>query len=448
MDLASELREHVGDKYVLGSPDEKAPYLTDRSGRLTGAAQVVVLPGDTGEVAAAVACCERHGVSVVPQGGNTGLAGGGVPESGSVVISLERLRDVAPVDPYTSTVIAGAGVTLAELDDHVGGAGLFFPIDHAARSAATVGGTIATNAGGALAWRFGMARSCVVAVEVVLAGGRVLTGLDRPLKNNSGLDLTGLMCGSEGTLGVVTRARLRLVPASPRRVTALLPLSALSEIAQVFAGLRDRCPSLLAVDFMSAEALDLVRSFADLPAAPFDAPIYLCVECGAVEDPTDQLGAALSDLGLMKNAVAQDGEGRRRLWAYRELLNDAVTASGGHKMDIALPLTGLGDFLTAVNDQVSEIAPSARTVWFGHAGDGNVHLNVLDGHEHRDAIEERVYKKVAAAGGSISAEHGIGRLKTRWLDLARSQEEIDAMRSIKQALDPHGMMNPGVMFTS
>jgi len=454
--LLTALADVVGRSHVLTDPELRASYETDWTGRFAGKAAAVVRPGSTAEVAAVMALLHEAGRPVVPQGGNTGLVGGGVPLHGEVVVSLRRLAAIEPVDVAAGQLTAGAGATLAAVDNAAAPAGLAFGVDLAARDSATVGGMVATNAGGLRMLRYGGMRAQTAGVEAVLADGRVLSHLGGLAKDNTGYDLAGLLAGSEGTLAVVTRLRLRLVPRLEHRTTGLLAFADADTAVEALVALRRRLPgSLEAVELFLADGVALVCDHLGI-APPFGRldPVYLLVEAAGTHDPTDELAEAVVDgVGdrALDGAVESEPSGRARLWRYREAHTEAINAAGVPvKLDVTLPAGELAGFLVAVCAAVDGAAPGARCVLFGHAGDGNVHVNVLgadggDGGGRAAAVEDAVLRLVARLGGSISAEHGVGSAKRPWLHLNRSPVEIDAFRAIKRALDPAGILNPHVL---
>lgn len=441
----------VGADHVLVDDDVRAPYETDWTGRFRGRARMVVRPADTGEVAGAVRACADAGVPVVAQGGNTGLVGGGVPAGGEVVLSLARLTELGPVDALAGSVVTGAGVTLAALQSHAAAADLAFPVDLAARDTATVGGLVATNAGGVQVLRYGSMRAHVLGVEAVLADGRVVSHLAGLAKDNTGYHLPSLLAGSEGTLAIVSRVCVRLVPALPARVTGLLAVATTGDALAVLSRLRSRLPSLEAAEVCYADGMALVTAHTGL-SLPLRAahPCYLLVECAAQRDPTDELAEILDGVPeVVDAAVATDPPGRRALWAYRERHTEAVAALGvAHKLDVSVPLGALAAFETAVRRRIGEVAPAARTVLWGHLGDGNLHVNVVGPDPEDPAVDDAVLGLVTQMGGSISAEHGIGRTKTGWLTAVRGETDLAVMRALKTALDPDGLLNPGVLFAA
>jgi FAD/FMN-containing dehydrogenase len=446
--LEQELRQIVGDAHVLVDPDLRAPYETDWTRRFTGTARCVVRPADPAEVAAVIRTCASGGVPVVVQGGNTGLVGGGVPEKGEVLLSLARLTGLEPVDAVEAQVTAGAGVTLERLQAHAHAAGFDFGVDLAARSAATVGGLIATNAGGIRVLKYGSMRAQLAGVEAVLADGTVLTHLTGLAKDNTGYDLTQLLAGSEGTLAVVTRARLRLVPLLTARAVALVGVGGTADAQALLAAARAGLPTLSAAELCYAGGLDLVCAQKGLQR-PFrdEFPAYVVLECAGQTDPTDELLEMLSGCAAVGDAtVASDTTGRLRLWEYREAHTEAVNAAGVPvKLDVCVPARELAALVDALPSTVESVAPGARTVLWGHLNEANLHVNVLGAEQRAEAVSDAVLRLVAAHRGSISSEHGVGRAKVEWLPLSRTAEEIATMRRIKSALDPAAMLNPGVL---
>jgi FAD/FMN-containing dehydrogenase len=445
--LVDDLAAAVGEPHVLADADRRAPYEVDWTRRYRGTARAVVRPADTAEVVAVLAACRAHGAAVVPQGGNTGMVGAGVPRGGEVVLSTARLTELAPVDRAAAQVRAGAGVTLADLQAHARAEGLDAGVDLGARDSATVGGLVATDAGGTHAMRHGTVRARVAGLQAVLADGSIV---DRPplLKDNAGYDLSALLVGSEGTLGIITAVRWRLVPWLTGRASAFVPLASLERAAELLADIRPRLASLTGVDFLLDDGLQLVLDHLGVPApVPERAPVYVLLECAAANDPTDELAAALAQAGIEDAVMAGGSAERERLWRFREAITEALSAEGRipHKLDVGVPLARLPAFADRVRDEVGRLAPSARVILFGHLGDGNVHVNVLGPEPDDHAVDEAVLRLAAACGGTISAEHGVGRAKAQWLALARSPGEIGAMAAIKRALDPDGLLNPGVV---
>ncbi len=448
MALLETLAAVVGSRHLLTDADLRASYEVDWTRRFSGTALAVIRPGSTGEVAAVLHACAAAGMAVVPQGGNTGMVGGGVPRGGEVVLSLRRLTELEAVDAAAGEVTVGAGVTLAALQAHVRRAGYGFGVDLGARDSATIGGMIATNAGGTNALRHGPMRAQLVGIEAVLADGSVIARLPGLPKDNTGYHLASLLAGSEGTLAVITRARLRLVPLPTHRVLALLGLPSTDAALAVAASLRRRVPALQAAELFYEDGLALVMRHAGLERPFRDAYFaYLLVEVADQEDPTDSLLAALAEIGAADAVVAADENGRHRLWQMRERHTEAVNAEGiPHKLDVAVPVARLGEFERRVRSAVSTVAPEARTILYGHICDGNLHVNVLGVAPDDEGVDEAVLRLVIELDGSIAAEHGIGVAKARWLEADRGAADVAAMRAIKCALDPEGILNPGVIF--
>jgi FAD/FMN-containing dehydrogenase len=445
--LEDDLRAVVGDGHVLVDADLKASYEVDWTRRFRGAARCVVRPSSTVEVAAVVQACARAGGAVTVQGGNSGLVGGAVPGGGEVLLSLSRLTDLEPVDPVAAQVTAGAGVRLEALQRHARAVGLDFGIDLAARSQATLGGLVATNAGGIRVIRYGSMRAQVVGVEAVLADGTVLSRLSPPAKDNTGYDLAQLLCGSEGTLAVITRLRLRLVPPTTHSAVALVGLGGVPEALDLLMAARG-LGSLAAAELFLADGMRLVRAYASLPAPLAEPyPAYVLLEAAGRSDPTDELAELLSTVDVVGDAtIAADAAGRARLWSYREAHTEAISTAGVPvKLDICVPLDEFAVFTAELPGTIASVAPHARPVLFGHLNEGNLHVNVLDAGELEEAVTDAVLSLVAKHRGSISSEHGVGRAKARYLSLSRSPEEIAAMRRVKAAFDPAGLLNPGVL---
>jgi FAD/FMN-containing dehydrogenase len=459
--LLHQLAAALGDGAVLTEPDDLASYVTDWTGAISGTTTAVVRPADTAGVAAAVRLCAESGVAVVPQGGNTGLAGGATPDAAyeNVVLSLSRMRRVRDVDAVADTITVDAGVVLADLQDAAHAANRLFPLSLGSEGSCTVGGIVSTNAGGTSVLRYGMMRDLVLGLEVVLPDGRVWDGL-RPLrKDNTGYDLKQLFIGAEGTLGVVTAAVLRLLPDVPRRATALLALPDVGCAVAMLPLLRTHTGGLLtAWELINREALGLVLTH--LPGArdPFGTPHawYGLVElAGGSEDVEGLLESALEaavERELVVDAVVAGSRTQRAaLWALREGISEAQRIGGASiKHDVTLPIAELAEFVAEIGDLLDEVLPGVRRVTYGHVGDGNLHYN-LSAPPSGDAalrasapdLTRRVYDAVAGRGGSISAEHGLGSLKREAAASYKSDVEIDLMRSVKQALDPRGLMNPG-----
>jgi FAD/FMN-containing dehydrogenase len=444
--LERELAEIVGPRQLLSDPELTGPFERDYTGRFGGPARCVARPGSRDEVAAVMGACARHGAAVVPQGGNSGLVGGGVPHQREVVLSLRRLDEIGEVDAAAGQVTAGAGATLAALQRAARAAGQDAGLDFGARDSATLGGVAACDAGGPRALRYGTARARVAGVEAVLADGSTVSRLTGLTKDNAGYDLTGLLVGSEGTLGIITRVRWRLVPALRFRVAVLVALGSAGAAAELLASLREHAPSLESCDFFLDEGLEIVLRHQRRPApVRRRAPFYVLAECAALGDPTEELAAALDRVGVDDAIVADDTAGRDALWRLREGHADAINVLGvPHKLDVGVPLHRLDEFLDAVPEAI-DAAGGGRVILFGHLGDGNVHVNVLGAEPDDPGIDDAVLALTLRCGGTISAEHGVGVAKARWLERAVGPAEVAAMRAIKRALDPDDLLNPGVV---
>jgi len=459
--LAAALREAIAPSNVLTDSDLRATYETDWTRRFHGVAAAVVRPGTLEEVATVLRACGEVGAAVVPQGGNTGLVGGGVPraaaprdERGSprpqLVLSTLRLRVTEPVDEVAGEVTVGAGTTLGALQQHVRRSGWAFGVDMGSRDSATVGGMVATNAGGVNVLRYGAMRQQLVGIEAVLADGTIIRRLPGLMKDNTGYALGPLLAGSEGTLAVVTRVRLRLVPALPRRAVALLAVEDAGHAATLAAELRRRLPTITAAELFDDDGMRLVLDHVG-GEPPFGNayPRYLLIESAAISDPTDELVEAIAGLPSREAVVANDEGARHRLWKLRESHTEAVNAAGvPHKLDVAVPIGRIGEFDVEVRKAISRADPSARTFVYGHVGDGNLHVNILGPDPDDEAVDDAILELAIQMGGAVSAEHGIGVAKVRWLVPDRGEPDVAAMRAIKRALDPHDVLNPGVLFAT
>ncbi|HTU74035.1 MAG TPA: FAD-binding oxidoreductase [Trebonia sp.] len=438
--LLSSLAAIVGDQHVL-TGDATAGFSVDWTGRFRGHAAAVVRPRDTAQVAAVLALCTDAGVPVVPQGGNTGLVGGGVPLHGEVVLSAARLTKLGPVDQEASQVTAGAGATLQQVGD--ADAHLDLGIQIASRASATVGGAVATNAGGVRVLRYGPMRAQLRGVEAVLADGSVVSHLAGLVKDNTGYDYPSLLAGSEGTLAFITQARLRLVPRVRDAVTVIIGVQGLEE-AHVLARQAVRgVPGLTSAEFFTQAGLRILIERAGLvPPLPGDLPVYLLLDAcgpGALED----LGAVI---GTREAAVGESAAERRRLWSYRERHPEAAGFFGAPiKLDVSAPAARWVQLASEAAGAVTAADPGALVITFGHVADGNVHVNIVPAAPADGRHEDAVFSLVASLGGSISAEHGIGALKARWLGLARSDAERALFAKIRSALDPAGTLNPHIL---
>lgn len=449
-DLVDRLVRIVGSARTVVDPADLAPLVVDWTGRYRGSTPVAVRPDSTDEVARIVRLCRETRTAIVPQGGNTGLVGGSVPLSGELLLSTRGLSAIGEVDSSSRQIIVGAGVILADVQQAALAAGLRYPVDFGARGSATVGGTIATNAGGIAVLRYGMTRRHVVGIEAVLGSGEVISHLGGLVKDNTGYDLAGLLCGSEGTLGVVTAARLQLVPVHAMRTTILVGFTDVSSAMVCVDRLCATREDLDALELVLESGIRLVCDAFDR-RAPFEASAFLIVEASSDVDRAESLADFLHGCtGTVDIAVAASAAMRERIWQLREEHTPAINTLGPPiKFDVTVPTSSLADFADSVQRVIADVAPRSRTFLFGHAADGNLHVNVCGIDSQASlvaAVEEAVMSEVAGFGGSVSAEHGIGTAKKRFLTLSRAPAEIAVMRAVKRAMDPDGIMNPNVLF--
>jgi len=462
--LLGDLAGLVDPTGLLGDPADIAPYLVDPVTHADGAAEAVVRPADTAGVAAVVGYCAANGVAVTARGGGSGFVGGAIPlpEGPAIILSLERMRRVRALDPVDETMVVEAGCVLAAARERAAEAGLILPIAHGGAGSAMIGGTVATNAGGHNVVKYGMTRQHVLGLEVVLADGRVWDGLRTLRKDNAGYDLKGLFIGSEGTLGIVTAAALRLSPAPAARATALAAVGDPEAALRLYALIRRRLGDLVAAfELIPRAALDLC--FARHPGLrdPFGERhgwmVLVEIESPAVGLAVDPLlemalAAALEE-GLVADAVLARSERERGdLWALREGLAEAqATNPRVLKSDTSVPVSATARFVTMASRVVAMAMPGATPVPFGHIGDGNIHFNVLapEGMATADFIAAKpslaamIARASVTLGGSIAAEHGIGRDKRAALAKVCSDVERDLAGRVKRALDPDGRLNPG-----
>jgi FAD/FMN-containing dehydrogenase len=447
--LRDDLVGVVGAAHVLDDPEVTASYATDWTGRFRGEALLVARPGSSAEVAAVLRACADGGVPVVPQGGNTGLVGGSVPRGEPmVVLSTSRLTTRGEVDPGAAQVTLGAGVTIGAWREQARAAGLDAPVDFASRDSATVGGAVATNAGGSRVVRFGTMRSQVTGVTAVLADGSEIGSLAGLPKETVGVHWPALLAGSEGTLGVITAVRLRVVPWYRHTATAMVATATLADAVAVLAALRG-VPSLDAVELILPEAMAIVAGHLGTapPVGDEQTGAYVAVELADHTDPTAELASALAGLDAVRDAaVTTEGPARERLVAFRDRITESINAQGVPlKLDVAVPVGALDELMAAVRAALATFG--GRLVPFGHLAEGNVHVNVLEPGD-AEAITAAVLQAAADLGGTISAEHGVGVAKCRWLHLVRSPAELAAAAALKRALDPVGILNPGVLHPS
>jgi FAD/FMN-containing dehydrogenase len=464
--LVATLIGIVGAANVLREDADTSPHLTDWRGRFCGRARGVVRPGTRAEVAAVVAACQQAGVPIVPQGGNTGLVGGATPDTSgdAVVLVLTRLNRILAVDAMNNTLSVEAGCTLAAVQEAAAAVGRLFPLSLAAEGSCTIGGNLATNAGGVHVLRYGNARELVLGLEAVLPDGRVLDSLRGLRKDNTGLDLKQLFIGSEGTLGIITAATLKLFPQPTASATLWLAFDTPSAAVHFFAKLQTRFGArLVAYELLSRRVLDLLfkhfpEARAPLPEAPW-AVLAELVDGGddaelraAVED---FVGAASAGGEPGDAVVAHSDSQAKALWWLREHVPEAEKReSVAIKHDIAVPVSRVPEFLRLAGQTLPQRFPGVQILCFGHLGDGNLHFNLchVDPAQNaaflarQDEVNRVVFDLAAWLGGTISAEHGIGQLRRALLPTYKSPVEMVVMKAIKRTLDPHNLMNPGKLF--
>ena len=442
------MRDLIGAAAVLVDDDLTEKYRRDWTGRYMSDSAVVARPADEPQLAAVVALCASHGVAIVPQGGNTGLVGGSVPLGGELVVSTERLRGRTELNAATGFLTAAAGTPLATVQQHAHEAGWRYGVDIASRDSATIGGTVATNAGGLRAVRYGMTRAQVAGIAFVDGTGAFHSLPGAALRKNTGADINGLLCGSEGTYGIITAVRLRLVPDYPERTTALLRFDDPQNASVAAEALRGELGWIDAVELFFSSGLELVCRVFDYPP-PFTQTRggYVLVEVADTEDRTATLAEAVQSLaGLSDTAVASDPAGRARLWRYRERHTEAIATIGvPHKLDVAVPPGSLASFLDQLPAAIRAVDPDAQLWLFGHGGEASVHVNVTGLAPEDDAVDDAVLDLVVGMGGSISAEHGIGTAKRTRLNQIIDPAERALRQRVKAAFDPHGIMNPAVL---
>jgi FAD/FMN-containing dehydrogenase len=438
--LVEALAHVVGDEHVLVDADLRAGYEIDWTRRFSGPCQAVVRPGTTAEVAAVLAWCSSAGVTVVPQGGNTGLVGGGVPppDGAAVVLSTRRLSTIGEIDEVAGQITFGAGVTLAAAEASTIASDWRVGVDLGARESATIGGMAATNAGGTQVLRYGMMRHNVAGIEAVLADGTVIEHLRGLIKDNTGYDLASLLCGSEGTLAVITAVRMQLVRAEGERTVAWVGCDSWTDAVALATIVRGAVPDVVGIEAVDAASQAVVGERLGLrQPLPSAVAVLVAATGGGVE----ALAGAVGDRPV---AVAADASRAADLWARRDRVTEAIAHVGiPHKLDVSVPLRAIGAFTDALPAVVAGAFPSGSVFVFGHLGDGNLHVNVVGPAPSDESVDDAVLRLVVAHGGSISAEHGIGRAKRRWLDLGRSPAELATFAAIKHALDPAGILNPG-----
>ncbi len=453
------LKDAAGPGAWTQEPSEIAPHLSEWRGRWKGTTPLLLKPNATAQVARILAICDETGTAVVPQGGNTGLAGGQIPTQGEVLLSLARMNRIRSVTPDDNAMIVEAGVVLASAQKAADEAGRLFPLSLAAEGSCTVGGNISTNAGGVNVLRYGMTRDLVLGLEVVLADGRVLDLMRGLRKDNTGYDLKQLFIGAEGTLGIITAVQLKLFPRPAGYSTVFVALADVDRAVVLLNGLQHATGGLVtAFELIERRALDLVLKHVPGTVDPIPAhtgwSVLLEVSNPSAFDATEALQEALAaavEQGDVVDAVfAKTARDREALWRLREAIPEAQRQDGASiSNDITVPLSRIPEFIREGTEAVRRVLPEARPFTFGHVGDGNLHFAVqAPGHDAallaaRGGIERAVHDTVQMFRGSISAEHGLGLAKNEAIALYKSAAEVEVMRALKRTLDPNNILNPG-----
>lgn len=452
--LLESLQNIVGPKGWTTDPEEMAPRLVDWRQSVHGQAPIIVSPANVGEVAAVVRACAREKTSIVPQGGNTGMCAGAIPdESGEqVVLNLARMNTIRHVDAENFSMEVEAGCILADIQKKAREHNRLFALSLGAEGSCQIGGNLATNAGGINVIRYGTARAQVLGLEAVMADGTVVDSLRALRKDTAGYDLKQLFIGSEGTLGIITAATLKLFPDPGPRNTALIALPTSGNSARLLARMRMTLgDSIEAFELVSGYVFGLLEKHVPGCSLPFDTPHPWYVLTDITGSQRDELLERLlldtADEGLISDAVIAKNEGEAEsLWRMRHSIAEAERAAGkSQKHDISVPVSRIEEFLARGDEMLARLVPDARLIAFGHVGDGNLHYNVALPPDSSDGerVTTAVYDLVSELGGSVSAEHGIGTAKKRYLAKYRSEAELALMRTLKMALDPHNILNPG-----
>jgi len=456
--LIDELVAITGDSHVTTDDQVVVGYCTDWTGHLGGLALAVVRPADAAEVAAVLSACVRHGVAVIPQGGNTGLVLGGVPDSHIstqvIIISTVRLNSIELVDELSGQMTVGAGATLADVQRAARAVGWEYAIDLAARDTATMGGTVATNAGGIHVIAYGMTRAQVIGIEAALPlpAPTLIEHLGGLAKDNTGYDLAGALTGSEGTLAIITAVRVKLHRPMGRTSLALIGTDSYDTALRLISSAVRPGVRVRAAELMDRFGLEItLKHIGQSSPLKQEHEVVVLLE---IADGGDASGFVTEELNDRDTVIAIEATTQEQLWSLRERHTEAYSAfctqrglPAPHKLDVSIPLSRLADCARLLSDRVSVHPEVVAFGMFGHAGDGNLHVQVCGPAADDESMADLILHTVAECGGSVSAEHGIGRMKAKWLSLSRSSDEIAVMRAIKGAWDPSGVMNPGVLFS-
>lgn len=454
--LVEALRTIVGEKSVITDQADLAPFCTDWRHMFKGQARCAVLPRSAQEVASIVRLCAASNVAIVPHGGNTGLSGGATPDGSGqqIVLSLRRMNAIREIDLIGETIEAEAGVVLQTAQEAAAEAGLLLPISLAAEGSATIGGVVSTNAGGTNVLRYGMARARVLGLEVVTPQGEIVDGLRRLRKDNAGYDWKQWFIGTEGTLGIVTAAVLQLTSVPTHQVTAMMAVPSAEAALQLLRSSRQQIgETLTAFELMSGLALELVARHQKLKAPLADSPWYVLLEAssclsGLSDAMESLLVKAMEGEIITDGVIAQSEKQAAEIWALRESITEAELREGRSvKHDVSVPISKIAEFLRQADAAVGNAFTGIRINAFGHAGDGNIHYNVVVPPEtNADDVNTLIHNLVVDLGGSISAEHGIGQYRVGELQRCRSTAELSLAYRIKEAIDPKSTLNPGKVF--
>jgi len=457
-DLPQTLKDIVGTAGFLAGDDVEPRYFNDVMDNPGIKPELVLRPSTTDEVSKIMAACHAAGQPVVLQGGMTGLVGATVPQQGEIVLSMERMTAIEEIDAASGSMTVQSGAVLQNIEEAADDAGLKFPLDLGARGSCRIGGNISTNAGGNRVLRFGMTRNLVLGLEAVLPDGTIIDSCKKLMKNNTGYDLKHLFIGSEGTLGVVTRAVLRLFPKPKTQIVALCGMESFEQVRNLLGYMREQHGGELSAfevmwaDYYQSACTHLTTA----KPLPDTYPYYVLTEIMGADPDKDaehfgqSLNRALED-GIIVDAVISQSLGEvKEIWKIRDLSTE-VTGSMMPMLgyDVSLPIGDIPEFVDTLGAQLAEKFPESKTIYFGHLGDGNLHVITTAGADTQEGskfTDSLIYEKTGAANGSISAEHGIGMLKRPYLHRSRSEEEIALMRTLKNAMDPKGILNPGRIF--
>ncbi len=458
-ELTQQLIEIVGKDYLLTDKASLDDYGQDWSKLYTPDPKLILRPANTQQVAAIMRLAHQHKIPIVPSGGRTGLSGGAVAKNKEWVVSLERLNQIKEFNATDKTLVCGAGVITQQLQEYAEAKGLYYPVDFASAGSSQIGGNIATNAGGIKVLKYGLTRDWVASITLVTAEGEVLKFNHGLIKNATGYDLRHLIIGSEGTLGIITEAEIKLTSPPKEPTVMLLAVEQLDQVSKLLVHFQKEL-DLLAFEFFSQAALQKVISHRQLKAPFAEAyPFYVLLEFDAInetsmEQALNAFEAAAENEWLLDGNISQSQQQAQELWQYREGISESIAHYPPYKNDISVKPSQVGDFLSKVDSFVSDSYPDFETIWFGHIGDGNLHLNILKPEQmplseftkQCSEANPQIFKILQSFNGSISAEHGVGLVKNDYLNFSRSPSEILLMKSIKQIFDPNNILNPGKLF--